>query len=240
MGQLTPEAIEEFFQDYHSFNDRVSSLNADRFKSDFGRLAKAWQPLRYELEKRNRTQARDFNIFNILGVAHDEVNTHSAFLADLLNPSGRHAQGYLFIESFLLMCAEKYENCPLPNGDVTDGNWFVEKEKITMFGNLDLVIFSRSLRYLLVIENKVYAPEQPRQLKRYADWMKTQRHLFTDLMLIYLTPSGMKSSTHDGNRYFRLSYAEDIVTWLADSLPNIEAPGVKEIVQQYLEIIDTL
>lgn len=34
-----------------------------------------------------------FNIFSILKMETDEVKTHSAFLAELLNPKGSHGQG---------------------------------------------------------------------------------------------------------------------------------------------------
>ena len=57
-----------------------------------------------EVSKRiqNKQQtAEDFNIFEILGVAHLEVSTHSAFIANLLNPKGSHSQGAKFLKEFL-------------------------------------------------------------------------------------------------------------------------------------------
>ena len=42
-----------------------------------------------------------FNIFSILKMETDEVKTHSAFLAELLNPKGSHGQGNIFIDEFV-------------------------------------------------------------------------------------------------------------------------------------------
>src|SRR5690606_14530268 len=47
----------------------------------------------------------NFNIFSIMSMESDEVFTHSALLAELLNPKGSHGLGerplMLFIEQFL-------------------------------------------------------------------------------------------------------------------------------------------
>ncbi|RXJ73517.1 hypothetical protein CS022_09830 [Veronia nyctiphanis] len=43
-----------------------------------------------------------YNLFNVLRSAHDEVRLHSRFLADLLNPEGRHQHGRSFLELFFI------------------------------------------------------------------------------------------------------------------------------------------
>ena len=43
-----------------------------------------------------------FNVFNVLGLSSNETRTHSAFLAELLNPYGSHGMGDLFLKKFLL------------------------------------------------------------------------------------------------------------------------------------------
>ncbi len=42
-------------------------------------------------EKRKRGEL--FNIFNVLDLRTNEVRTHSAFIAELLNPDGNHGLG---------------------------------------------------------------------------------------------------------------------------------------------------
>src|SRR5688500_17218697 len=43
----------------------------------------------------------NFNIFRILKVDSNEVRTHSAFLAELLNPKGSHGQKDVFLKLFI-------------------------------------------------------------------------------------------------------------------------------------------
>ena len=42
-----------------------------------------------------------FNIFQILGVATNEVRLHSAFLAELLNPCASHGMSTKYLSSFI-------------------------------------------------------------------------------------------------------------------------------------------
>lgn len=53
----------------------------------------------YEIVKKSSNE--DFNIFSILRMETDEVNTHSRFIAELLNPKGIHFQGEVFLELFI-------------------------------------------------------------------------------------------------------------------------------------------
>src|SRR5665213_375123 len=48
-----------------------------------------------------RVTGEHFNIFQILGIGHREVTTHSPILAELLNPKGSHGQGSAFLRLFL-------------------------------------------------------------------------------------------------------------------------------------------
>ena len=48
-----------------------------------------------------RKRGELFNIFNVLGLNTDETRTHSAFLAELLNPEGSHGLGDQFLQAFL-------------------------------------------------------------------------------------------------------------------------------------------
>jgi hypothetical protein len=51
-----------------------------------------------DLEK---VKGEKFNVFSILGLERNENRTHSAFLAELLNPFGSHLMGNKFLEYFL-------------------------------------------------------------------------------------------------------------------------------------------
>src|SRR4051812_46844970 len=68
----------------------------------------------------------EFNIFTITERAGYEVTTHSAFLANLLDPLGAHGQGNLFLASFLSLLKDRVLHwaCPPP-----DSSWQVRREE---------------------------------------------------------------------------------------------------------------
>jgi len=54
------------------------------------------------IEKEARRKRGElFNIFDVLGVSSSEVRTHTAFLAELLNPNGSHSLGSFPLQSFI-------------------------------------------------------------------------------------------------------------------------------------------
>lgn len=167
-------------------------------------------PLQAQAAVERRQTAHTFNIFRVLGVDFNEVTTHSALLANLLRPQGSHAQGTLFLDRFLAFCTGTFPDAlPVPVGPLLPDDWQVRAEVWTSEGNLDLVIASRRLGYLYVIENKIFAGEQPEQMERYARWLARQTHA-AHRALFYLTPDGRQSLTSNGAPYFRLSYVDHI------------------------------
>jgi hypothetical protein len=238
-NQLKEEELESFLNRYRAFTNQLKDLRLQRFQSDFSRLKTSVTSIKTEAEEQNRLLASSFNIFRLLGVTHKEVIVHSALIANLLNPKGTHAQKHLFLDNFLRMCA-RFDDFPLPTGDIASSRWVVEKEKVTPFGCMDLVISCPALRFLLVIENKIWASEQPDQLKRYYDWMESKKDRFANQALFYLTPGGDKPHTSADSHCFTLSYHDDISAWLDACLVHVKAPRVKETISQYLEIIKNL
>ena len=61
-----------------------------------------------KVSRNKRRESGDmFNIFEILKAEHYEVSTHSAILAELLNPKGSHGCTDLFLKSFLEVLDQK-------------------------------------------------------------------------------------------------------------------------------------
>jgi hypothetical protein len=188
----------------------------------------------------DRSVAKRFNLFHLLGVATDEVRTHSALLAEMLDPHGSHAQGMLFLQRFLATCASRHPNFPSMPANGSNHSWKVEKEKVTPVGNLDIVVSCPSLKYRFAIENKIYAAEQPNQLQRYAQWLSSGEHSYEAQALLFLTPQGWSAKSAERVPYFQLSYREDICIWLQDALVEVAAPRVRDVLSQYLEVIEQL
>jgi len=188
------------------------------------------------LQKADRDTASRFNIFNVLGVGTREVKTHSAFLAELLNPEGSHSQGNLFLKFFfeILPIADKPHETA-----IEQSAWYVETEKITPLGNLDIIVYEPDSRYAIVIENKIYAGEQENQLGRYSSWIQNSPYGDKGILL-YLTLDGKPSSDAEGVHYHGISYREDISSWVQKSLGFVTAPRMCDVLSQYLQLIKTL
>ena len=119
-----------------------------------------------------------FNIFNILKLTSDEVS-HSKFIAMLLNPKGDHCMNDLFLNLFLKTINNKECNLfDFSNAEV--------KTEYS-FGNGQIDILINTNKKKIIIENKIYAKDQDKQLKRYHDFDK-------NAILLYLTLNGNEPS----------------------------------------------
>lgn len=176
-----------------------------------------------------------FNIFRILRMESDEVNTHSAFIAELLNPNGSHNLSSAFLEEFIKMFdvhsidiksvkVLKEEYVGRVRNDGSEG------------GRIDLHIKSNTGSF--IIENKIFAEDQPNQLLRY-------HNAYPQAMLFYLTLNGIEPSEYSKGKseikFVAISYMKDIINWL-DKCVGIAAnyPLVRETLNQYINLIKSL
>lgn len=181
---------------------------------------------------RKAIEPRDFNLFWILGVGHLEVSTHSAFIGDLLNPKGRHAQGPFFLRRFL-----KHIGIP----DVLDPEssrvyleHYLGPKTEKTGGRIDILIQDASGRRV-VIENKIHASEQAAWVTRYSSILKPGDVLF------YLTLNGSRPTGTDTVRQFPprcISYRKEIRAWVEICIQdNHSVPIIRENLRQYLDLI---
>ena len=129
-----------------------------------------------------------FNIFSILRMERDEVHTHSAMLSELLSPNGSHGQGGAFLKLFLKMVVHK-EDLVADTAEVeTEFSIGAVSEDGKSGGRIDIVV--RFPNYLILIENKIDAGDQPSQLERYNNYAleKVGKGNYT---LLYLTKNGL-------------------------------------------------
>ena len=170
-----------------------------------------------------------FNIFPILRSPSDEVNLHSKFLFELLNDKGSHGFGSRFCEAFFL-------KLQIENFDFE--NYWVGRE----YKNIDLLIANE--REAVIVENKIWAGDQHRQLERYAELLRADR--FSKIRVFYLTPFGHPPSDGSVGRLDRkeiklISYQEHISQWL-DVCIKIASrnPAVRETLIQYQHLVKDL
>jgi hypothetical protein len=234
--------IEKFFIQYGKFVAHSRTRKLREFKSDFRHLKSSLEVMYGMKRKLDQQIAPNFNVFSVLGVGHLEVTTHSRFLAELFNPEGSHAQGLLFLNSFLRLGIIGFD----PDL-IMQGKWKVETEKFTAQGNLDIVISNYHSKHLVVVENKIHAPDQYGQLERYNEWI--QNHSYYDIpdrkRLLYLTLSGIKSRDLEKRgktevSYVQISYKMDIAKWLEETVQKVKAPVVRHVLDQYVSLITRL
>ena len=195
-------------------------------------------------EERNR-KGENYNLFSILSIERYELK-HSALIANLLDPEGSHGCGDAFLRAFFEI-AMKGTAYPFENSTPLDSRTEHYTGPIAgdTGGRIDILV--KSSHYRLLIENKIYAGDQDKQLIRYDNYGK---EIFgaDGYLLVYLTLYGYdasKESTATKSAeevgYLRLSYAEDILRWLEQCARlAYDKPLVRESLNQYIRTIKQL
>jgi len=204
----------------------------------FCRLHLRLPEFRAEEERIRRETSPEFNIFRILGLAHYEVRTHNPFIGELLDPQGSHGQGVVFLRAFFAVARTR--GLRVPDNPIESGHWRVDLARPAGKSCiLDIAILCSELRFLLIIENKVWAGEQPEQLGRYREWLDAQRSGYDLRQMVFLTPTGRASESRNPGTYVRLSY-QDLLDWLQLGLKEVRSTAVRETILQYAQIINAL
>lgn len=193
----------------------------------------------------NKRRGEHFNIFEVIYATTDEVKVHSAFLAELLSPQGRHGQGSVFLELFVKQFHVQPFNAK--QAYVAVEHYIGPKEGDAMTkpagGRIDLLIQDNMGNHV-VIENKIYAGDEEYQLMRYSN--KYPGNIF------YLTLDGrpplLPSSTRWGEQvlevdkdYRCLSYEKDITEWLQHCIEEVKGNYyLQAAITQYLRLIENL
>lgn len=176
-----------------------------------------------------------FNMFRVLGVNHYET-THSAILAELLDPKGSHGLKKDFLEAFVKIA---FSNEAFQIFDVEDAH--VYTEYYTADGRVDILI-EDGKGHAIIIENKIYAEDQEEQLKRYNKFAQN-KYGDANYRILYLTLDGSEASENSSNgvRYEQLSFEKDIISWLDECVKiATRFPLVRETLIQYINHLKTL
>ncbi len=177
----------------------------------------------------------NFNIFSILNMERNEVETHSRFIYELLNPNGTHNQGDIFLNLFIenILKLTDYKKVKIPKReDLTSKN-----------RRIDFTIETES--YQIGIEMKIDAPDQEGQLLDYYEELKSRCSNNQKYKLYYLTLSGYQaeeSSTRDKLRadkdYILISFESDILNWIDACIEkSATIPTLREGLVHYRNLI---
>jgi len=176
----------------------------------------------------------NFNLFSLLNVEYDEVRTHSAFIAELINPCGSHNQGGKFFGLFR-------EVVGLKNDYDTEKLRVIKEKYSPDNGRIDIWISDS--KNVLIIENKLHAEDQNDQIERYfkeaKKWAGPQ-----NIEMLYLTLDGSEPSENSLNNdetkeYVKcISYREHIMSWLEKCIKEVATITIsREAIHQYLILI---
>jgi hypothetical protein len=216
---MNPEGIGDFLQQIHG---QIRGLREAR---------KAYAP-------------RFAPSFNALELLRPDEMRLSGILAELLNPEGRHAQGWvfwnLFARQFELNAVMDYPNqveikTEVPT-DALEGN---ENRRIDILAEID------GKTRALAIENKPWAADQQRQIADYLDHLQSRYK--NGFMLVYLSgggsPPGDNSIAKDERdkamvdaRLRVVPYGE-LIPWLERCRSQCTAPKVSDFLREFEEYI---
>lgn len=187
-----------------------------------------------------------FNVFSILRRDDEEVGLHSKFLAALLSPTGSHGMDAfqkLFIDQVLNVAVEtqKWERLPLcPNQP-----YMCQTEvAITNSGRIDIVL--KNHENIIVIENKIHAYDQEKQLQRYYEACKNMGYASENIYILYLNKYGDPVSAYGRGKledidFVQISYKEDIVNWLDACIAEAKPyPHIEQTLLQYRRLVGKL
>ena len=215
-------------------------MDFDNFANEYNNLFKKIMPIIIEDEnkrKERRSRGEDFNIFRVMGLQNDEVHTHSAMIAALLDPNQSHGAK----ETFLNLFVEQIKILNEYVGKIRTATVDTERPIGVLSNDKET-----GKKVLIVIENKIFAGDQNKQICRYINYAQEvkKNNDYSEFFIFYLTLSGddpSKNSTNGLKEYHTLSYKSDIFNWLEKCLEKTyDRPLVRETIIQYKNLIASL
>ena len=221
-------------------------LQKEDFEKLFMAMSKGYMAAKAEADRQRAMGKHDYNIFTLFHYFSDEVNLHSNFIASLLDPNGDHYKNDLFLKLFL-------ETCGIDDFSIDTSRATIFKE----FKHIDIYISDGKKH--IILENKVYAKDQPTQIARYIKAIKKEGAEDEDIYVLYLHPDrelpkenslgGYKLNQDntklekDGSsiNFKVISYGKEILEWI-DRCKN-EVSNLTDLnvfLSQYKDVIEMI
>lgn len=213
----------------------------EHFEKLFTDMSKGYMAAKVEADRQRAMGKHDYNIFTLFHGFSDEVNLHSNFIASLLDPNGDHYKNDLFLKLFL-------ETCGIDDFSIDTSTATVFKE----FKHIDICISDGKKH--IILENKVYAKDQPTQIARYIETIKDEGAKDEDIYVLYLHPDGKLPDDQSFGDYHAkllgenpsikfkvISYGNEILKWI-DRCKN-EVSNITDLnvfLSQYKDVIEMI
>ena len=177
-----------------------------------------------------------FNIFNILRARREEVNTHSRFIFELLNPNGSHGEGAIFSALLVKILCPDLSHHPDPDEARRE-------DKTSGSKRIDFTIRSTG-NYIIGIEMKIDASDQKKQLFDYNEELLRRKGVHESHRLIYLTLDGKPASESSlGGMdidYQQASFKSEIIDWLEECIQQTKKSELVAAIRQYIRLIESI
>lgn len=181
-----------------------------------------------------------FNMFGVLGVDHYE-NTHSSIIKEFLNPHGSHGLKSQFLNLFIEQLSNQFSHLNGFKLRFITENAHAYTEYYTENGRIDILIEDMN-GHAIIIENKIYALDQQKQLKRYNEFA-LHKYKKDNYIILYLTIDGVEASEDSGKdvNYIQISYSDFIIDWLEKCVLYASRFSlVRETIIQYINHLKKL
>lgn len=186
------------------------------------------------IKKYPRKKENKYNIFSILKQEEKEEGCHSRIIFNLINDCESNKLEKKFLKLFFKeVLDEEFDE---------KKKYFVEREKnLGKYGRADLFIEDSDGKAYL-IEMKINAGDQPKQLSRYNQYLK--KNYKDDYQIYYLTLNGYHPSSYSLKgraevEYIIISFVDNIYNWIEKCIEEIEENNkiLKINLEQYLETL---
>ena len=190
--------------------------------------------------QKEEKEGENFNVFSALNICSDEMRLHSRLLATLFNPKANHGLGNEFLRQFLVT-AIKVDDNYITHCNESIAERYVGEVTETTGGRIDIIL--EDGKHGIIIENKIYACDQPNQLLRYHNY-GVKQFGENNFKLVYLTLEGSEPSSDSlGGGHFdfiKLSYAQDILGLLEGMVTAFPQKPIHRTIKDYITIIKQL
>lgn len=186
------------------------------------------------IKKYPRKRENKYNIFSILKQEEKEEACHSRIIFNLINDCEKNKLEKTLLKLFFKeVLNEEFDE---------KKKYFIEREKnLRKYGRADLFIEdSDGKAYLL--EMKINAGDQPKQLSRYNQYLK--RNYKDNYQIYYLTLNGYNPSSYSLKgrtkvEYINISFVNNIYNWIKKCIEEIGENNkiLKINLEQYLETL---
>ena len=188
----------------------------------------------------------EINLMSILRVAHKELQ-HSNLLAWLFDPNGTHKLNDFFIKEFIKLYYKENEYKDLGSKkslsvfDFINLN-FSDLEIKREHKNIDILILSKSNRFCIMIENKIYSNERKGQLTKYRKYIEDKYPEYKYKIYIYLSLFEQDISENESENYVKLTYQhiKKLINQILDNESIAITTNTSFVLTQYVQTLKTL